>query len=177
MALMARTRVPPSTLITAFRREAQAMDEDMPLYNVRTLEERLAINYWQQGVFGSLFGVFATIALVLASVGLYAVISHSVSQRTQEIGVRMALDASEKNILAMVFAQGMRQVSIGLGAGLLAAWGVTRVLTSLLAHVSPTDPATFVAISLVLGAAAIFGCLVPARRAMSVDPVRALRNE
>jgi putative ABC transport system permease protein len=177
MALMARTRVPPSNLITAFRRETQAIDEDMPLYNVRTLEERLAINYWQQGVFGTLFGVFAAIALALASVGLYAVISHSVSQRTQEIGVRMALGASGKNILSMVFAQGMRQVSIGLGVGLLAALGVTRVLNSLLAHVSPTDPTTFVLISVVLGTAAMFGCLIPARRAMSVDPVTALRNE
>jgi predicted permease len=177
MALMARTRVSPSTLIPAFRHEAQVIDEDMPLYNVRTLEERLAINYWQQGVFGTLFGVFATIALVLASVGLYAVISHSVSQRTQEIGVRMALDASGNDILSMVFAQAMRQVSIGLGVGLLAALGATRVLNSLLAHVSPTDPTTFVLISLVLGAAATLGCLIPARRAMAVDPVIALRSE
>jgi ABC-type antimicrobial peptide transport system permease subunit len=164
-------------LISAFRRETQALDEDMPLYNVRTLEERLAINYWQQGVFGSLFGVFAAIALVLASVGLYAVIAHSVSQRTQEIGVRMALGASGQDILSMVFAQGMRQLSIGLAVGLLAALGVTRVLSSLLVQVTPTDPTTFVLISLVLGAAAAFGCLIPARRAMSVDPVIALRNE
>jgi len=177
MALMARTHVPPSTLINAFRRETQALDEDMPLYNVRTLEERLAVNYWQQGVFGSLFGTFAAIALVLASVGLYAVIAHSVSQRTQEIGVRMALGASGQNILSMVFAQGMRQLLIGLAVGLLAAFGVTRVLASLLVQVSPTDPATFILISLVLGAAATLGCLIPARRAMSVDPVIALRNE
>jgi putative ABC transport system permease protein len=177
MALMARTRVPPSTLINAFRRETQAVDQDMPLYNIRTLQERLAINYWQQGVFGTLFGIFAAIALVLASVGLYAVIAHSVSQRTQEIGVRMALGASAQDILSMVFAQGLRQLLTGLGVGLLAAWGVTRVLSSLLVQVSPTDPATFALISLTLGAAAMFGCLIPARRAMSVDPVVALRNE
>jgi putative ABC transport system permease protein len=177
MALLARTHVPPSTLINAFRREAQAIDEDMPLYNVRTLEERLAANYWQQGVFGTLFGVLAAIALVLASVGLYAVIAHSVSQRTQEIGVRMALGASGQNILSMVFAQGMRQLLIGLAVGLVAALGVTRVLASQLVQVSPTDPATFILISLVLAAAATLGCLIPARRAMSVDPVIALRNE
>jgi ABC-type antimicrobial peptide transport system permease subunit len=128
-------------------------------------------------VFGSLFGTFAVIALVLASVGLYAVIAHSVSQRTQEIGVRMALGASGQNILSMVFAQGMRQLLIGLAVGLLAAFGATRVIGSLLVQVSPTDPATFILISLVLGAAATLGCLIPARRAMSVDPVIALRNE
>jgi predicted permease len=177
MALMARTYVPPTTLINAFRRETQALDEDMPLYNVRTLEERLALNYWQQGVFGSLFGTFAAIALVLASVGLYAVIAHSVSQRTQEIGVRMALGASAQNILSMVFAQGMRQLLIGLAVGLVAAFGATRVLASQLVQVSPTDPTTFILISLVLGAAAMLGCLIPARRAMTVDPVIALRNE
>jgi putative ABC transport system permease protein len=177
MALMARTTVPPSTLISAFRREAQAVDEDLPLYNVRTLEERLATNYWQYAIFGSLFGTFAAIALVLASVGLYAVIAHSVSQRTQEIGVRMALGASGQNILGMVLKGGMRQLAIGLGIGLLAAVGMTRVLRSTLVQVSPTDPMTFVAISLVLGGAATLGCLIPARRAMSVDPVIALRNE
>lgn len=177
MALMARTRVAPSTLIAAFRREAQAVDQDLPLYNVRTLEERLAINYWEQGVFGTLFGIFAAIALALASVGLYAVIAHSVSRRTQEIGVRMALGASARDILGMVVAQGMRQLAIGLGVGLLAALAVTRVLRSMLVQVSPTDPGTFVVISLVLAVAAMFGCLVPARRAMRVDPVIALRNE
>jgi ABC-type antimicrobial peptide transport system permease subunit len=177
MALMARTHVPPSTLINAFRRETQSLDEDMPLYNVRTLEERLALNYWQQGIFGTLFGVFAAIALVLASVGLYAVIAHSVSQRTQEIGVRMALGASGRNILSMVFAQGMRQLLIGLAVGLLAAFGATRILASQLVQVSPTDPITFVLISLVLSAAATLGCLIPAHRAMTVDPVIALRNE
>jgi putative ABC transport system permease protein len=177
MALLARTRVPPSTLISAFRREAQAVDEDLPLYNVRTLEERLAINYWQYAVFGSLFGSFAAIALVLASVGLYAVIAHSVSQRTQEIGVRMALGASGQNILGMVLAGGMRQLAIGLAIGLVVAVGVTRVLSSMLVQVSATDPMTFVGISLVLGGAATLGCLIPARRAMGVDPVIALRNE
>jgi len=177
VALMARTRVPPATLATAFRREVQAIDEDMPIYNLRTFEERLAQNYWPQQVFGSLFTIFAAIALALASVGLYAVIAHSVNQRTEEIGVRMALGASAENILGMIFAQGMRQLGIGLLVGIAAALGLTRVLASFLANVSTTDPATFAMVALVLILAAICGCLIPARRAMRVDPVVALRHE
>jgi putative ABC transport system permease protein len=177
MALMARTRVPPGTLATAFRKEVQALDEDMPLYDVRTLEERLALNYWGDKIFGSLFAIFASIALLLAAVGLYAVIAQSVSQRTQEIGVRIALGASPPNILRLVFLQGIRQLAIGLGLGILAAVALTRVLKSLLVQVSPTDPATFAGVVVVLGAAAALGCLLPAKRAMRVDPVVALRNE
>ena len=122
MALMVRTRVPPGTLATAFRKQVQALDEDMPLYDLRTLEERLALNYWAEKVFGTLFAIFALIALTLASVGLYAVIAQSVSQRTQEIGVRMALGASARNILRLVFLQGLRQLAVGLAVGILPRW-------------------------------------------------------
>ena len=177
MSIMARTVVPPGSLGTAFRREVQALDEDMPLYALRTLEERLALNYWAQQVFGTLFAIFAGIALVLASVGLYAVIAHSVSQRTQEIGVRMALGASAPNILQLIFMQGITQLGIGLAVGIAAAFGLTRVLSALLVHVSPTDPATLAMVALVLAAAATLGCLIPARRAMRLDPVLALRHE
>jgi putative ABC transport system permease protein len=177
MALMARTRVPPSTLASAFRQAAQAVDEDMPLYNLRTLEERLALNYWEQGIFGTLFSIFAGIALVLASVGLYAVIAQSVSQRTQEIGLRMALGASAGNVLRMVFRQGMLQLAIGLLAGIAGAVGLTRFLSSLLVLVSPTDPVTFALVAMVLGTAAALGCFIPARRATQVDPLVALRHE
>ena len=177
MSIMARTRVPPGTLGTAFRREVQAIDEDLPLYNLRTLEERIALNYWAQEIFGTLFAIFAGIALVLASVGLYAVIAHSVSQRTQEIGVRMALGASGQNILQLVFSQGFKQLVIGLAIGLAAAFGLTRVLSSLLVQVSPTDPLTLALVAMILAAAATLGCLIPARRAMRLNPVLALRNE
>jgi putative ABC transport system permease protein len=177
MALMARTTVDPLTLASAIRREVQALDEDMPVYNLRTLEERLAVNYWDQKIFGTLFGTFAIIALLLASIGLYAVIAHSVSQRTQEIGVRMALGASGASIVGLVLRQGLVQLGIGLAIGLAGAFATTRLLASELQGVKPTDPSTFALISLVLSAAAILGCLIPARRAMAVDPVIALRNE
>jgi len=177
MSLMARTSVPPNSLGTAFRKEVAAIDEDMPIYNMRSLEERLDLNNWPQKVFGSLFAIFAVIALLLASVGLYAMIAHSVSQRTQEIGLRMALGASAPTILQMIFVQGMRQLAIGLVVGVAAAIGLTRVLAGMLINVSPRDPATFAIVALVLAVAAVLGCLIPAQRATRVDPVVALRNE
>jgi putative ABC transport system permease protein len=177
MSIMARTLVPPNSLGTAFRKEVAALDQDMPIYNLRSLEERLDINNWEQKIFGALFGIFALIALVLASVGLYAVIAHSVSQRTQEIGLRMALGASGPNILQLIFSQGMTQVVIGLVIGLAAAIGLTRALESLLIQVTPADPLTLIAVGIVLTGAAMLGCLIPALRAMRVDPVVALRHE
>jgi putative ABC transport system permease protein len=177
VALMARTRVPPATLINAFRRETQAADGDLPLYDVRTLEQRLATNGWELAIVASLFSIFAGIALALAAIGLYAVIAHSVNQRTQEIGVRLALGASQGNILRAVFRQGMLQLAIGLAVGIAASIGLTRFLSSMLVLVTATDPITFILVGVVLGVAAILGCVIPARRAARVDPVIALRYE
>src|SRR6202034_1990313 len=126
---------------------------------------------WPYRVFGTLFAIFAIIALGLASVGLYAVIAHSVNQRTQEIGIRMALGASTRDVSKLIFVQGMAQVAIGLALGLIGAIGLTRLLKSILIQVSPNDPGTFVAVAIILAVAALLGCALPARRAMRVDPL------
>ncbi|MGA3187910.1 MAG: ABC transporter permease [Bryobacteraceae bacterium] len=177
MWIAARTAVPPSSLKEVVRREVQALDEDLPVFQMRTLDEHLEHINWPSRIFGALFAIFAAIALLLASVGLYAVIAHSVSQRTQEIGVRIALGARNGNILRLVFSQGIRQLVLGLVIGIAAALAVTNILKSLLVDVSPTDPLTFVSVTLVLSIAAGLGCLIPARRAMRVDPIEALRHE
>jgi len=174
--VVSRTRVPPATLAQAFRREVQGLDENLPAYDVRPLEDVMS-----QGLsvrlLAAMCSIFALIALVLASVGLYAVMAHSVSRRTQEIGIRMAMGGTARDILQMVFAQGMRPLALGLGIGLVLALGVTRVLRIVLAGVSPFDPVTFLGVVVVLVLAGALGCAIPARRAIRVDPVAALRRD
>jgi putative ABC transport system permease protein len=177
MALLVRTTVPPNGLATAIRREVASVDENMALFLLRSLEDRLDTNHWAQRVFGTLFASFALIALVLAAVGLFGTVGHSVSRRTPEIGLRMALGASPSQILKLVVTQGTQPLWIGLAIGIAASIGLTRGLAVLLVNVSPTDPLTFTAVCAVLIAAAALGCLIPARRAMRVDPAIALRNE
>jgi putative ABC transport system permease protein len=175
--IVARTRVPPATLGDPFRREVQALDPNLPLYAVGTLDQRLSEIRLGEGVFAVLFSAFALIALVLGSVGLYAVVAHSVSRRTQEIGVRLALGGSRNHILSMVMKQGMRQVGLGIAIGIPVAFLVTKVLRSGLVGVEPGDPVTFVGVAAVLAGTGLLGCAIPARRAVRVDPVQALRHE
>jgi predicted permease len=175
MFIVARTAVPPSTLAEAFRREVQSLDENMAVYDVRTLEDRIAMSRLNVSSWGIIFTIFAGVALVLASVGLYAVVAHSVSQRTREIGVRMALGGTRRDIIALVFAQGMRRIVIGLAVGLPLGFAVTFALRAALFGVAPGDPVTLVAAALVLILAGVLGCALPARRAIRVDPIVALR--
>ena len=133
--------------------------------------------YWSRAVNAGLFLTFAVIALLLAAIGLYAVIAHSVSRATQEIGIRMALGGTSRDIRFLVLRQGMLPVVMGLGLGLAASLAFNRLLQSQLFSVSSTDPATYAVTSIVLVAVALFACLIPARRAMRVDPVVALRHE
>jgi putative ABC transport system permease protein len=177
MAIVALANVPPGTLGVSFRRAIGEVDADLPVYNLWTLPERLERNYWFTQAMGLLFAIFAGIALFLASIGLYAVMAHSVSQRTQEIGVRMAMGASASDVLRLVFINGMKQVALGLVIGVVAAFGAMRLLKAVLVQVSPADPTTFALASMVLIAAGVLGCLIPALRAVRVDPVFALRHE
>jgi ABC-type antimicrobial peptide transport system permease subunit len=140
------------------------------------MEQRIAQNYWFLALFGTFFAIFAAVAVLLAAVGVCGVVAHAVSRRTQEIGVRMALGASSRAVLKLVFIQGMRPVVLGLIAGLGAALVATRFLRILI-RVSPTDPATFAAASAVLMALAALGCAVPAWRATRIQPMSVLRPD
>jgi putative ABC transport system permease protein len=177
LAVIARTRVPPTSLAAAFRKEVQKIDPDLPVDGVQSLDERLAEQRWPFRVFGTLFAIFGLFALTLASIGIYAVMAYSVGQRTQEIGVRIAMGASRANVFRLVFAFGLRRLAIGLVLGLGAAMAVTSVLRALLVQITPTDPVTFVAISALLSGIAALACWIPTRRAMRIDPMTALRYE
>ncbi len=177
MFIVSRTHIPPRTLVQAFRRTVQNIDPNLAVYDARTLENRLAGSRLSVSLLGGMFSVFAGIALLLASLGLYAVIAHSISQRTQEIGVRMAIGGTRRDILRLVYAQGMRPLLVGIALGLPAAFAIAYVLRMLLVGVSPGDPLTFVLVVLVLVLAGVLGCAMPAWRAVHVDPIVALRYE
>lgn len=173
---LARTQVPPGSLSAAVRREVQTLDADLPVYGPFILTDRLE-RYWDSRFYGALFLIFAAIALLLASIGLYTVVAHAVSRRTQEIGIRLAVGATGGDILRLVFQQGMVPLAVGLSIGLVASLAVNQVLKTVLVGVSPSDPLTLAAASGVLVLAAALGCWIPALRAMRVDPAVALRHE
>ena len=176
-AILARASVSPTSLTSAVRKEIQAIDGQLPVFGVATLQENFMQQQWPFRVFGTLFAIFALIALLLSSMGLYAVMSYSVTRRTQEIGVRLAMGASSGNILLLVLSHGLRQLGIGLAIGLAGAFGLARVMKGLLVGVTPTDPTTFAAISAVLIVVGVLACWIPARWAMKMDPTMALRYE
>jgi predicted permease len=174
--VIARTHDASAGVINAFRRDVQALDPDLPLYGPMTIVDRLE-RFWDSRFYGLLFLIFAGVALLLAAIGLYTVVAHSVGQRTQEIGVRMALGADRHDILMLVCRRGLLPSVLGLAIGLLASLVVNRVLASELVQVSPWDPASLAVAAFALLAAASLGCLIPARRAMRVDPLVALRHD
>jgi putative ABC transport system permease protein len=175
--LIVRTDGNPAALATAVRAAVRSVDPDLPVYSVRTLEEILAERTSQRRLAVLLLTVFASVALALAAVGIYGVMSYSVSQRTQEIGVRMALGAERAHILGMVFRHGTGIALIGVGLGLVAAFGLARLISSLLFETSAADPPTFSVVPLLLIAVAVLAAYLPARRATRVDPMTALRYE
>ena len=177
MTIIARTTGDPLSLAAAAQREIQIIDKDQPVSEVRTMEGWLSESVARTRFGTFLLSVFAAVALLLAAVGIYGVMAYSVTQRTHEIGIRMALGAQRRDLVRMVVGQGLTLTLIGVGLGLVAAFGLTRVMTSLLFGISATDPATFGGISMLLALAALLACLIPARRATRVDPMVALRYE
>jgi predicted permease len=161
----------------AIRSAVQSLDAELPLRDVSTLSASLEHQTWFLRVFGKVFGTFALIGLVMASVGIYAVIAHAGSRRTQEIGVRMALGASVRNILMLVMKRGLWQIGAGLSVGLALAIPAARLLASFPFRVSTTDPAIFLTVAAVLVSVGVFACWIPARRAAALDPVKAIRYE
>jgi putative ABC transport system permease protein len=176
-ALVVRTRVEPMSLATALRNAVWAVDKDQPVSNIDTMEHIVAGAVARQRFSTMLLGIFATLALMLAAVGIYGVMSYSVAQRTREIGIRMALGARRSDVLKMTVKQGLKLVVMGVATGLVAAFVLTRVMASLLFGVSATDPVTFFSISLVLMSVAMLASYIPALRATKVDPMVALRAQ
>jgi putative ABC transport system permease protein len=175
--LLVRSRLEPGVVMNAVRNEVQTVDRDQPVFTVQTMTELLQQQTWPYRVFGSLFAIFAVIALLMSAVGLYAVMAYSVTQRTAEIGVRMALGAESRQVSWLVLKRGLLQAAVGLSIGLGGAFFLSKVLRSLLVGITPTDPATFAVITVILAVVAIAACLIPARRATRVDPLIALRAE
>jgi len=173
----ARTQVEPASFAATLRRAVTAIDANLPLFEVRTMEERLFESVAQPRFRTALLGAFAALALVMAVVGLYAVMAVSVAQRTHELGIRIALGAQRRDVIRLVIGQGVKLVGIGIAIGLAGSWALTRVLTTLLYEVKPTDPLTFLAVPVLLIVVAILACWAPARRAAGVDPLTALRYE
>jgi putative ABC transport system permease protein len=177
MTVVAQTEIAPEQLTVALRNAVQELDKDQPIYHVRTLEGAIAESVSRPQLYLLLLGSFAVLALVMAALGLYGVMSYAVTQRTHEIGIRMAFGAQPRDTLKLVMGAGLTLTLIGIAIGLLAAFALTRVMESLLFGLSATDPLTFAAVAFLLIAVAFLACYLPARRAMKVDPMVAMRYE
>ncbi len=177
MTLHVRTTGDTVALVSAVRREVQALDKNLPIFDARTLAEQRSNSLYTERLSAALLSVFGALALLLAAVGIYGVMAYSVSQRTHEIGIRMALGAQRGNVLRLIIGRGMTLAILGVLVGLVGAFVVTRLLESLLYGVSTTDPMTFVGVATLLTLVALVACYIPARRAMRVDPITALRCE
>ncbi len=176
-SLIARTDGDPRGLISAVRREVAALDENLPPQNLQPLSETVSLASWSARTGATVLGVFGLLGLTLAAIGIYGVMSYSVSRRTREIGLRMALGAKTRDVIKLIVTQGMGLTLIGAVIGLMLAAAVTRLLTSLLYGVTATDPTTFAGVVLFVIVVAVIACYLPARRAIKVDPMKALRCE
>ncbi|MFN7929784.1 MAG: ABC transporter permease [Blastocatellia bacterium] len=172
-----RTSVDPATMQVTLKREMAALDSALPLAGFRTMDDLMTRSLASQRFYMLLLGLFALLGLLLAAVGIYGVISHSVAERTNEIGIRMALGAARRDVLALIVGQGMKLTLLGVVFGLVASFGLTRLMQGFLFGVSATNPMTFLVVTLMLTTVAVLACWLPARRATQVDPLTALRYE
>ena len=177
MVAVVKTANEPRSLISAVTKEVAAMDRDIPLFGVKSMEEYLSASVAAPRFSTTLLSIFAGVALVLTIVGLYGVMSYSVAQRTNEIGIRMALGAQSRDVLLMIVKQGSVLIAMGLAIGLAGAYALTRLIASLLFGVTAKDPFTFAAVAVILAVVALLACYIPALRATKVDPMNALRCE
>jgi predicted permease len=177
VVIVARTAAPPASITSALRGVVRDLDPTLPVYQVHTMEEQVASSVSRQRFYATLLGVFASVALVLAAVGLYGVIAYAVSQRTHELGVRVALGATGDRISRMVIGEGVFLTAAGVIVGLAASLAGTRLIAKLLYNVKTSDPLTFVAVALLLGVVAACASYIPARRAARVDPLVAMRGD
>jgi putative ABC transport system permease protein len=177
LTLIVRTTSEPQSALTAIRREFQQLDAALPVYGVKTLVEHMDFPLFPARVAATLLGSFGLLALLLAAIGIFGVMSYAVSQRTREIGIRIALGAPARNILRLIVGHGLQLTFIGLVIGLAGAGAGTRLMAGLLYGVSALDVITFGGVSLLLALVELLACYLPARRAMRIDPLRALRHE
>jgi putative ABC transport system permease protein len=179
MTLQIRSAVPPESLIAPVQQVIRGLAPDLPIYDVRTMKQSLGgfngFFFFRMGAV--LAAVMGLIGLTLAVVGVYGLVSYNAEQRTHEVGIRMALGAGRRQILGLILRQGMGLVIVGVLCGLVASWALTRAMARLLVGVSVTDPLTFAGVTLLLAAIALWACYIPARRAMRLDPMAALRYE
>jgi putative ABC transport system permease protein len=167
----------PSGITAAVREQIRHADPALPVFAIQTLEKLRQLSFWQFRLFGWMFSVFGVIALLLASIGVYGVLSYAVSQRVQEIGVRMALGAERRDVLHLILGHGMKLAAIGIAVGIVGAAGATQFIKTILYNVTATDPVSFGGVAIFLTLVALLASYIPARRAMAVDPIVALRNE
>ena len=177
MTLVVRTAGEPTAMVSAIREEVLALDRDQPVFEIQTMVKRVAESVTRSRFVTLLLGIFAALALALAAVGIYGVMAYSVTRRRKEIGIRMALGARRGDVLKLVVREGMTLASIGLTLGLIASFGLTRIIANLLFGIGPTDSLTLASVSLLLGSVAFLACCVPALRASRVDPMITLRAE
>jgi putative ABC transport system permease protein len=174
---VARTSGAPAGVVSALREAEAKVDDTAVIYNTQPLQEIVANSIGKQRLAMILLSVFSTLALVLSAVGIYGVISYLTGQRTHEIGIRVALGASASDVLSMIVREGMRITLIGVGIGVAAALGLTRLIAKIIYGVSASDPLTFTSVAVLLSGVALLACYIPARRATRVDPIIALRYE